>query len=170
MKTFRLAWAGVALASIASVATTAAEPTPAKPAPAAPAATSTVGPVTSARVMMLRVFVADIARAEKFYADVFGMTAVQRMGDRVRIMIFPGGTMPGIILIQSPQETTMNGSWVMQVADVKATLERAVASGGVAMNTRFAQQVEGQAAQSTHFTDPDGNVIELLQMGPARPK
>lgn len=167
MRTFRKALIGAVLLASTTTAASAQAPAPARlAAPATP-----VGPVASARVMMLRVFVGDIARAEKFYHEVFGMIAAQKMGDNVRIMIFPGGGLPGIILIQSPQETTMNGSWVMQVPDVKATLERAVANGGVAMNTRFAQQVEGQAAQSTHFTDPDGNVIELLQIGgAARPK
>lgn len=166
MKTVCMALVGAAL-SMAGAPALAATPA----ASAAPATPAPVAPVTSARVMMLRVFVADIARAEKFYHEVFGMIAAQKMGDNVRIMIFPSGALPGIILIQSPQETTMNGSWVMQVPDVKATLDRAVANGGVAMNTRFAQQVEGQAAQSTHFTDPDGNVIELLQIGgAARPK
>jgi predicted enzyme related to lactoylglutathione lyase len=162
MRKFRKALIGAVL--LASTTTVVSAQAPAQPA-------TPVGPVSSPRVMMLRVFVADIARAEKFYHEVFGMITAQKMGDMVRIMIFPSGALPGIILIQSPQETTMNGSWVMQVPDVKATLDRAVANGGVAMNTRFAQKVEGQSAQSTHFTDPDGNVIELLQIGgAARPK
>ena len=124
-----------------------------------------VGPVASARVIMLRLFVADLARAEKFYHEVFGTTVLQKMGDNVRIMNFPGGTLPGIILIKSPDEVRMNGSFVMQVADVQDTLARAAANGGTLMNTRFSQQVEGMPAQSSHFTDPDGNIIEVLQIG-----
>lgn len=114
---------------------------------------------------MLRLYVADIARGEKFYHEVFGANVVQKMGDNVRIMIFPGGAMPGIILIQSRDEARMNGSFVIQVPDVQDILRRAAANGGVPMNTRFAQQVEGMAARSSHFTDPDGNIVEVLQIG-----
>lgn len=122
-------------------------------------------PVASPRVIMLRLYVSDLDRGEKFYREVFGTTVVQKMGDKVRIMIFPGGVMPGIIMIKSPEEATMNGSFVVQVPDLKATLDRAAANGGKLMNTNFAQQVENMPAKSSHFIDPDGNVIEVLQMG-----
>jgi predicted enzyme related to lactoylglutathione lyase len=138
----------------------------AQPAPVAPAGPpSAVGPVAAPRVIMLRLYVADIARGEKFYHEVLGASVVQKMGDNVRIMTFPGGALPGIILIQSPDEARMNGSFVIQVPDVKTTLARAAANGGQLMNTRFAQQVEGMAASSSHFTDPDGNIVEVLQIG-----
>jgi predicted enzyme related to lactoylglutathione lyase len=147
--------AGLALAA----ATAQAEPvTPARPSAA-------VGPVASPRVIMLRLYVADIARGEKFYHEVLGATVMQKMGDKVRIMTFPGGALPGIILIQSPDEARMNGSFVIQVPDVQDTLRRAAANGGTLMNTRFAQQVEGMSARSSHFTDPDGNIVEVLQIG-----
>lgn len=122
-------------------------------------------PVASARVIMLRLYVADLDRGEKFYHEVFGTNVVQKMGDNVRIMVFPGAVMPGIIMIKSPEEATMNGSFVMQVPDLKATLDRAAANGGKLMNTHFADKVEGMPAQSSHLVDPDGNVIEVLQMG-----
>ena len=134
---------------------------PTSPTPAPPP----VGAVSLARVMMLRLYVSDIARAERFYHEVFGTTVLQKLGDKVRIMGFPGGGLPGIILIQSPDEVRMNGSFVMQVPDVQATLASAAANGGVLMNTHFSQQVEGMPARSSHFTDPDGNIIEVLQLG-----
>lgn len=121
--------------------------------------------VASPRVMMLRWYVADIARGERFYSAVFGTKTVQKMGDKVRIMMFPGGALPGIILIQSPEEKRMNGSFVIQVPDLKSTLALAAANGGKLMNTRFTDKVDGMPAQSSHFTDPDGNIIEVLQMG-----
>ena len=134
---------------------------------AAPPATtpSAAAPVASLRVIMLRLYVGDIARGEKFYHEVLGANVLQKMGDNVRIMMFPGGAMPGIILIQSPDEARKNGSFVIQVPDVQATLQRAAANGGVLMNTRFAQQIEGMPARSSHFTDPDGNIVEVLQIG-----
>lgn len=142
---------------LAASAVQAATPQTA-PAPA-------VAPVPSPRVIMLRLYVADIARGDRFYHEVFGANVVQKMGDNVRIMIFPGGAMPGIILIQSGDEIRMNGSFVIQVPDVQDALRRAAANGGTLMNTRFAQQVETMPARSSHFTDPDGNIVEVLQIG-----
>lgn len=152
---------GLALAAVATLLGTRAL---AQPAPPTPPATTT----TSPRVMMLRLYVADIDRGEKFYHAVFGTTTVQRMGDNVRILIFPGGTLPGIILIKSADEVTMNGSFVMQVPDLKGTMERAAANGGKLMNTNFADRVQGMPARSSHFIDLDGNIIEVLQMGGAK--
>nr|WP_244970644.1 VOC family protein [Novosphingobium aerophilum] len=113
----------------------------------------------------MRWFVADLARATKSYQAVFGATSVQPMGDKASIMIFPGGAMPGLILIEAPAEKAMHGSFVIQVADVKATLAKAEAAGGKLMNTKFAETIAGVPASSSHFTDPDGNVVEVLQMG-----
>ena len=137
------------LSALAALTGTTAFAAPASSPPSAAApVTPTVAPVVNPRVIMIRLFVADIAR-----------------GDKVLIMNFPGNALPGIILIQSPDEAKMNGSFVIQVANVQATIALAAANGGVPMNTRFAQQVEGMPARSTHFTDPDGNIIELLQIG-----
>lgn len=139
------------------------------PAAAPPAvAPAPVAPVATARIMMLRWFTGDIARAEAFYRIVFGMTTVQRMGDNVRIMVFPGGVTPGLILIQSNDPNRLRGSFIVQVADVQATLATAAANGGKLLNTKFGQDIQGQRASSSHFEDPDGNVIEVLQIGGPR--
>lgn len=155
-------------------------PPAATPAPAAPAAAP--APAISSRVMMLRVTVADSERAANFYRDVFGAVAMQGMmgpppasgeasrGGGIRIMTLPGG-LPGLILI--PGDEDENSSWVMQVSDLPGTLQRAQANGATLMNTHFEAGQGGFAAQagpaqSTHIVDPDGNVIELLQMGGAR--
>ena len=136
---------------------TAAEPTTTAPTKV----TATAGP----HIIMLRWFVADLQRATKFSQAVGGMNVVQHMGDKLNIMMFPGGSMPGLILIQSTAEKEMNGSFVIQVADVKGTLAKAEASGGKLMNTRFAQKIDGVPASSSHFIDPDGNIVEVMQMG-----
>lgn len=124
-----------------------------------------VGPAATPRIIMLRLYVSDLDRGEKFYHEVFGTTVVRKMGDDVRIMNFPGGILPGIIMIKSPDEAQMNGSFLIQVPDVQATLDRAAANGGVLHNTRFSEEVEGMPARSSHFTDPDGNIIEVMQIG-----
>lgn len=170
MKTVYTALAGALLTSTAAFAQPAGAPPPGTTFPpvASTPGAAPVAPVATARVMMLRWFVSDVARSEKFYQAVFGMTTAQRMGDNIRIMIFPGGVMPGMILIQSKDENRIRGSFVAQVSDVKATLATAAANGGKLLNTQFGQNIQGQAASSSHFEDPDGNVVEVLQIGGPR--
>lgn len=159
------------IASVLACLASPALPATAKPKQAATATKSApAAPVASPQIMMLRFYVGNIDRAESFYNAVFDMRTVQKMGDNVRIMIFPSGKTPGIILIQSPEEATMNGSFIIQVPDLKATLDKVAANGGTLQNTKFEQNMGGMAARSSHFNDPDGNVIEVLQIGGNMPK
>lgn len=127
-----------------------------------------VGPVATPRVLMLRMFVSDLARGEKFYREVLGTTVVRRMGENVSILNFPGGALPGIIMIKSPDVAQMKTSFVIQVPDMEATLARGAANGGSAQSHRFAEAVQGMPASSHHLLDPDGNDIEVLQIGHAK--
>lgn len=141
----------------------AQQPAPAQNEPAPQLAKGTAFP----QIVMLRLYVSDIVRAEKFYSTVFDAKVAQRMGDRVRIMMLPRGATPGIILIQSPDVATMHGSFVIQVPNLEETLNLAAANGATLKHTHFEQQTAGMPAQSSHFADPDGNLIEVLQIGAA---
>jgi predicted enzyme related to lactoylglutathione lyase len=172
MKTISAGFAALLMVSASAQAQAQPHPAPASDNPPQTAAAPSVPPVTpvkTARVLMLRWFTSDVAGAEKFYQSVFGMTTVQRMGDNVRILIFPGGTLPGMILVQTSDPNHLKGSFVAQVSDVKATLAAAAANGGKLLNTQFGQNIQGQQASSSHFEDPDGNVVEVVQIG-ALPK
>jgi predicted enzyme related to lactoylglutathione lyase len=160
------------VAAMIALSAPAQSPTSSSAAPVTPSTAQAPQPaapsqVASPRVVMLRLYVNEIERGVNFYHEVFGANVVQKMGDHVRIMMFPGGTTPGIILIQSPEAVTMHGSFVIQVPDLKGTLDRAAANGGTLKNTHFEQQMAGTPAQSSHFSDPDGNLIEVLQIGGA---
>jgi predicted enzyme related to lactoylglutathione lyase len=168
MKNVVLALAGLAVFSSGSVL---AAPSAGSVSPPVTNVGPTAPPpaiVSSARVVMLKIFVSDLDRGEKFYHEVFGTTAVQRMGDNVRILVFPGGATPGIIMIRSPDAASNHSSFVMQVSDYRVALDRAAANGGKLLNTRFAQEVGGLPARSSHFLDPDGNNVEVLQIGQPR--
>lgn len=120
---------------------------------------------TNPRIMMLRLYVADLNRAQAFYHEVFGANIFQRNSDRVWMMMFPGQTLPGLVLIKErPEETHMNGSFIIQVEDMRSTFEKALANGGSPEGRDYAQQLGAAAGQSTHFFDPDGNLIEVLQI------
>src|SRR5689334_19616498 len=108
----KLAYLPLAAVTMLTAAGAEAAPGPAASAVPGPAASATpaapaVGPVASARVIMLRLYVADLARGEKFYHEVFGTSVMQKMGDNVLIMNFPGGVLPGIIMIKSAEEARM---------------------------------------------------------------
>lgn len=150
-----------AMASLAGPAAMAETPD-AKPAVAQP---EPAKPVASPKVIMLRLYVGNLDRSEKFYQTVFGLRTVQKMGDKVRIMIFPNGAMPGIIMIESPEVATMHGSFVVQVPDLDATLKTAEANGGKHVGQDFEQGMQGMPARSIHVADPDGNLLEVLQIG-----
>lgn len=85
---------------------------PEVPAPVTIPPTTVAPPpqVGTARIVMLRLYVSDITKGAQLYHEVLGANVMQSMGSNVRIMVFPGGGMPGIILIQSPEVATMHGS------------------------------------------------------------
>jgi predicted enzyme related to lactoylglutathione lyase len=132
---------------------------------AAAAQTAPPAPVAAPRVIMLRLYTDDFGRSERFYEAVFGVKMVQNMGDHAHILVFPHGATPGIILIKAPAKEHRMGSFVVQAPDLAGTLDRAKANGATLANEHFAAPVQGMPAQSGLFTDPDGNLVEVLQIG-----
>ncbi len=113
-------------------------------------------------ILMVKLPVADDEAAQEFYGTVFGVTLAMEMGDRVRIVTFPGGG-PGLVLIPEDPENERNGSFIVQVTNMESTLARAVANGATLEQTFQGEQ--GGGAQSTNIIDPWGNQIEVLQLG-----
>ena len=123
------------------------------------------GPVAKPCVIMLRLYTDDFTRSEHFYEAVFGTRMVQNMGDHAHILVFPGGSGPGIILIKTPDKQHREASFLIQAPDLADTLVRAKSNGAVLSDEHFAAPMQGMQAQSGLFTDPDGNLVEVLQMG-----
>ena len=113
-------------------------------------------------ILMVKLPVGDDEAAQEFYGTVFGVTLAMEMGDRVRIVTFPGGG-PGLVLIPEDPENERNGSFIVQVTNMESTLARAVANGAT-LEQSF-QGEQGGGAQSTNIIDPWGNQIEVLQLG-----
>ena len=113
-------------------------------------------------ILMVKLPVGDDEAAQEFYGTVFGVTLAMEMGDRVRIVMFPGGG-PGLVLIPEDPENERNGSFIVQVTNMESTLARAVANGAT-LEQSF-QGEQGGGAQSTNIIDPWGNQIEVLQLG-----
>ena len=113
-------------------------------------------------ILMVKLPVGDDEAAQEFYSTVFGVTLAMEMGDRVRIVSFPGGG-PGLVLIPEDPANERNGSFIVQVTNMESTLARAVANGAT-LEQSF-QGEQGGGAQSTNIIDPWGNQIEVLQLG-----
>lgn len=176
-----VALAGMLLGCAAQTQATVAQQPPLQGQPMTPPAAPTppIAAPGATRVIMLRVYVADLDRAFNFYQNVFhatvapGMTSFRsanrgsapQANTGVRFLNFPGGTLPMLVLIESEQSERMNGSWVLQVPNLEATLEAARANGAQLMDTDYNAPQAGMAARSSHIVDPDGNLIEVLQLG-----
>lgn len=176
-----LALAGALLGCAAQTQTTVAQQPPLQGQPMTPPASPTppIAAPGATRVIMLRVYVADLDRALNFYQNVFhatvapGMTSFRsanrgnapQANTGVRFLNFTGGTLPMLVLIESEESERMNGSWVLQVPNLESTLEAARANGAQLMDTDYNAPQAGMAARSSHIVDPDGNLIEVLQLG-----
>jgi predicted enzyme related to lactoylglutathione lyase len=149
-KATSVTWMGVALLS-----GTAA---PAQQPPPAPGS----APVTPS-IVMVRVYVADMAKSERFYEEVLNMRVAGVLSEREHALKFPGpNDAAGVLLLKAdPKTPQANGSIVVRVGDVDAVLSSALAQGanvvrpaqsGPVPNTRYAM-----------FSDLDGTIVEVTQ-------
>lgn len=116
--------------------------------------------------------VANIERALAFYVDVLGMRERMRLdgmgdGERELVLEFPGS--PGAVVMlmwndnfSRPYEVgTGYNRLTILVSDVRAALRHVVAHGAPVL-------IAVTEANGVHFaivSDPDGYMIELLQLG-----
>lgn len=121
--------------------------------------------MTSSETRMIgaRVYTMDLARAERFYGEVFGMTVVQRIGDYEIVLGFPDAKRTGVILYRPSSRDKMrpNGGFVIMVPDVDKVVRRTPAAGGTVARVP-APEKPGQAIKVGFVTDPDGSYIEIL--------
>ena len=115
-------------------------------------------------ILMIKLYVGDLADAEEFYGAVFGATLAMQVGERAHIVTFPGGG-PGLVLIQSGTgDTDKHGAFIIRVPDMEAAKARALDHGATEEGT-FAGQPTSEVAKSVDVLDPWGNQVEILQIG-----
>jgi catechol 2,3-dioxygenase-like lactoylglutathione lyase family enzyme len=103
--------------------------------------------------------VRDLARAERFYREVLGLTVGLRNDDRRRVFLRAGGQAGMIVLIED------QGEWPAQ--HLAFTVDAADIDAAAAALRRAGVKVEGPVthdwmpAKSAYFSDPDGHELEL---------
>ena len=122
------------------------------------------------KVLFVAYHVADIDRALAFYVGVLGMKEQNRLplgnGEHEVVLGFPDGAIPGVILMWNTERKTPYrrgdgySRFVMSVADIDAAIHHLKQHG-----TEIAIPIS-DAGRFFYamFKDPDGYVIELLQM------
>jgi predicted enzyme related to lactoylglutathione lyase len=120
-------------------------------------------------LMMVHVRAADIARSERFYTQVFGMTVTRVMGPHEHILAFPGAapSAPGVILLLDKAGAAHNGSFLVQVPNIDAVFARVEGAGGKVTRAPVAGSAE-VPLKVGFVSDPDGTRIEVIQFTAAR--
>ena len=149
-----------------TVATTNAAPTtlPIVTVPSTPTSNPSSAAAPSGKILMVKLYVGNLARGEKFYGAVFGAKLAVKIGAFAHVLTFAGGG-PGLILIRGgPSEKNKKGSFLIEVPNLAAAKSVAIKNGAKVQHS-FAGAPGGQAAQSIDFLDPWGNQVEILQLG-----
>jgi catechol 2,3-dioxygenase-like lactoylglutathione lyase family enzyme len=125
-------------------------------------------PISS--LMTVKIGVTDFKKATNFYVKFLGMKEGAQYNPAEKAVDWqtPGHGC-NIILVHDPEgklKLTPGEAWLLfKVPDAKK-IGKAIAAGGFKVD----EPVEIKAMNSTVVTayDPDGNVVELLQVGPAQ--
>jgi uncharacterized protein len=111
-------------------------------------------------VAFMRISTADLARAQKFYSEVFDWT-FQDPAYLPTIRVFKTGGQVMGALHQRDDAGSKPSPIVnyIKVADVDETLKKAVAAGGKVVKEKFN---EGGHSDLAEFEDTEGNTLGLL--------
>ena len=145
-------------------AATAAPTTPPISTVTGGTASAPSNPDATGSILMVKLYVADLGKAQAFYHDVFGATLAVEMGAHVHIVTFPNGGPVLLLLYSLYYDTDKKGSFIMKVPTLATTKPLALAHGAREQGT-FAGAPGGQAAKSVDLLDPWGNQVEILQLG-----
>lgn len=164
-------WIAVALAAfaLAGMAPALAQ------APLAGASQRSTDPAVLPKVFSVRVTVADLDAAERFYRDGLGATNIVRVHDRERVAQFPSSV--AVVLVQGPPRAAGaaaphgNGGFILQVTDIDAVVARTAPAGGaVERPPNSGQDERSYGVRASQIRDPDGVGIELIQFPPGGPR
>jgi catechol 2,3-dioxygenase-like lactoylglutathione lyase family enzyme len=125
-----------------------------------------------ASIMSVKIAVADFQKATDFYVKFFGMKEGARYNEAEQGVDWPTpGEGSDLILVHDPSgklKLTPGTAWIVfQVPDARKTA-KALTDGGVAgVTTPVEVKFKGHKTIVVLARDPDGNQIEMLQIGAA---
>tara|TARA_R110000737_G_scaffold84958_1_gene117482 strand:+ start:326 stop:736 length:411 start_codon:yes stop_codon:yes gene_type:complete len=112
--------------------------------------------------------VTDTKRAQKFYEDVLGMTAVQVNHDRGMVFMDSGGDCVILTKTQNPISTAgerdIHHAWVVEHEDYENAVKALQTRDDIEFH--FEEDRQGGAVNGprAYFNDPDGNVLEIIDL------
>ena len=123
-------------------------------------------PVAGVSELVLEV--ADLERAERFYADTLGLPVVERWPHRDAVWVLAGSTRIGLWKPQVGLEGSRGGEHVhfaMQLRRTTTSTPAVAALRGArargARCTSSARSAPGSAEPVRYVTDPDGHLVEF---------
>ena len=130
--------------------------------------------MTALAFSFTKIIVKDLAAAERFYTELFGLEVVGylNLGEGEELMneviLKTAGAQPpapNFILVSysnQPSPATGEATTGFVVDDIDATLDKAVATGGTVEVP--ATDVPEHGLRAAYMIDPQGHRVELLQM------
>ena len=126
-------------------------------------------------VMAVRLPANDVVALAKFYEAAFGLQAIDRVGDPpIEIIMRYGATAADAKAGSSPEFLVMNrepgtaaspmAHAIFHVSNLDATVAAAKAAGAKMQGEVAAVDINGMSVRIATLTDPDGNVLELMEL------
>lgn len=139
------------------------------------AATWLTGASADVEVLAVRLGAKDVVALAKFYDAAFGLKEIDRVGQPPRELVMRyGATVAAAKAGSSPEFLLQRREpgaaddpiphAVFHVADMAATVAAAQAAGATLKGKVASVSIGGMPLQVVTMTDPDGNVLELMQL------
>jgi predicted enzyme related to lactoylglutathione lyase len=121
-------------------------------------------------LMSVKISVSDFRRSTDFYAKYFGMKEGAQYNPAEKALDWPGPGQGSTIIMVHDQTGKLKGpasSWLMfRVPDAKKIAAELTAAGYKGVEP--AQEIKAYDTVVVMARDPDGNQIEMMQIGAAR--
>ena len=126
-------------------------------------------PSAQASLMSVKLGVSDFQKSTDFYVKYFGMKAGAKYNEAEQGVDWPTASQGSIlILVHDPSgklKLTPGGGWVMfKVPDAKKTAKAMIDAGIKGVEAPI--EIAAYHTIVVNARDPDGNVVEMLQVGP----
>lgn len=126
-------------------------------------------------VLAVRLGANDVVALAKFYEAAFGLKEIDRVGNPATEIIMrygatvaaaKAGTSPEF-LVQAREPGAAKDTMahaIFHVSDLAATLAAAQAAGATPQGEAVTVPIGGMPVKIAHVVDPDGNVLELMEL------